>query len=109
MEFSLGIDVHAVSNHNDRVRMLNGLNATYFLIFRYGNLVPRTQWGKIVTMMYAVCGIPVYILYFMNMGKVGNENKYIANNSTYIYGRCLPIFSSGSTEKSSPVVTGENT
>ena len=40
-------------------------------MFRYGSLVPSTKWGKIVTMIYAVCGIPVYILYFMNMGKVG--------------------------------------
>ena len=41
-----------------------------FVLLRYGNLVPRTKWGKIVTMMYALCGIPVYILYFKNMGKV---------------------------------------
>ena len=43
---------------------------TFLMMFRYGSLVPSTKWGKIVTMIYAVCGIPVYILYFMNMGKV---------------------------------------
>ena len=36
----------------------------------YGDLVPRTEAGKIATIVYAVFGIPVYILYFMNMGKV---------------------------------------
>src|SRR6185437_11523863 len=36
----------------------------------YGQLVPRTDWGKVITMLYAVVGIPLYILYFMNMGKV---------------------------------------
>ncbi|XP_040572245.1 potassium channel subfamily K member 15 [Lepeophtheirus salmonis] len=36
----------------------------------YGNLVPKTQWGKIGTMVYACIGIPVYILYLMSMGKV---------------------------------------
>lgn len=36
----------------------------------FGHLVPRTQWGKIATMLYAVVGIPVYVLYFMNMGQV---------------------------------------
>lgn len=36
----------------------------------YGNIVPRSDWGKIATMIYALVGIPVYILYFMNMGKV---------------------------------------
>ena len=41
----------------------------YFLL-SYGNLVPCTKWGKIVTMLYAVFGIPVYVLYFLNMGKV---------------------------------------
>ena len=45
----------------------------YFLL-SYGNLVPCTKWGKIVTMLYAVFGIPVYVLYFLNMGKV----KYIS-------------------------------
>lgn len=36
----------------------------------YGNMVPRTSWGKGVTVFYAVFGIPLYILYFMNMGEV---------------------------------------
>jgi hypothetical protein len=35
----------------------------------YGEIVPRTDAGKIGTIVYAVFGIPVYILYFMNMGK----------------------------------------
>lgn len=36
----------------------------------YGNMVPKTDWGKGATVIYAVFGIPLYILYFMNMGKV---------------------------------------
>lgn len=36
----------------------------------YGNMVPKTSWGKGVTVLYAVFGIPLYILYFMNMGEV---------------------------------------
>lgn len=36
----------------------------------YGNMVPRTEWGKGATVIYAVFGIPLYVLYFMNMGKV---------------------------------------
>ncbi|XP_063229099.1 TWiK family of potassium channels protein 18 [Bacillus rossius redtenbacheri] len=41
-----------------------------FTMIGYGNLVPRTQWGKVATVVYAVFGIPLYVLYFMNMGKV---------------------------------------
>lgn len=36
----------------------------------YGNMVPRTAWGKGATVLYAVVGIPLYVLYFMNMGEV---------------------------------------
>lgn len=32
--------------------------------------MPRTQLGKGVAVLYAVFGIPLYILYFMNMGKI---------------------------------------
>ena len=41
-----------------------------FTMIGFGHLVPRTNWGKIATMLYAVFGIPVYVLYFMNMGQV---------------------------------------
>ena len=42
----------------------------YFVQTRYGNTTPHSDYGKIVTMIYAVFGIPVYILYFQNIGKV---------------------------------------
>ncbi|XP_015511944.2 TWiK family of potassium channels protein 7 [Neodiprion lecontei] len=41
-----------------------------FTMIGYGNIVPRTHLGRWATVMYAVIGIPLYILYFMNMGKV---------------------------------------
>ena len=40
-----------------------------FTMIGYGNLVPRTDWGKVVTIVYAVFGIPLYVLYFLNMGR----------------------------------------
>ena len=52
----------------------------------------RTEWGKIATMVYALFGIPVYILYFMNMGKVD-----IITITITALGRCSPIYSSGFT------------
>lgn len=41
-----------------------------FSMIGYGNTLPKTSYGKIMTMIYATFGIPLYILYFMNMGKV---------------------------------------
>lgn len=41
-----------------------------FSMIGYGNMTPRTQWGKFTTVVYATFGIPLYILYFMNIGKV---------------------------------------
>lgn len=41
-----------------------------FTMLGYGNMVPRTTAGKILTVVYAVFGIPLYVLYFLNMGKV---------------------------------------
>ncbi|CAG9787457.1 unnamed protein product [Diatraea saccharalis] len=41
-----------------------------FTMIGYGNIIPKTVWGKIVTIAYACFGIPIYILYFCNMGKV---------------------------------------
>ncbi|XP_019878131.1 TWiK family of potassium channels protein 18 isoform X1 [Aethina tumida] len=36
----------------------------------YGNMVPKTVSGKVATMIYAIFGIPLYVLYFLNMGEV---------------------------------------
>ncbi|XP_049768297.1 potassium channel subfamily K member 10 [Schistocerca cancellata] len=52
-----------------------------FTMIGYGNLVPRTSWGKAVTVLYAVFGIPLYVLYFMNMGKV------LATTFRWLYAR----------------------
>lgn len=41
-----------------------------FTMNGYGNVVPKTTLGKAATVVYAVFGIPLYVLYFRNMGKV---------------------------------------
>lgn len=53
----------------------------------YGNIAPKTQWGKIVTILYAIVGIPLMLLYLTNIGDV------MAKSFRYIYGRictCRP-------------------
>ena len=36
----------------------------------YGNTVPKTNAGKLAVIFYAMIGIPVYVFYLMNMGKI---------------------------------------
>lgn len=50
-----------------------------FSMIGYGNMVPKTPWGKGATMIYATFGIPLYILYFLNIGRV------LANTFKVIY------------------------
>ncbi|EDS36514.1 conserved hypothetical protein [Culex quinquefasciatus] len=36
----------------------------------YGNIVPRTEWGKIATIFYAIIGMPLFLLYLSNIGDI---------------------------------------
>ena len=52
----------------------------------YGHMTPKTQLGKIVTILYACVGIPLYIVYFMNMGKAFAKTFKFLYRSLY---KCL--------------------
>ena len=74
MDIPCCFDVHSFCHNNYRVRkekhVLKWSAKDIHIWKRYGNIVPVTQYGKIASMIYAVFGIPVYILYFRSMGKV---------------------------------------
>ncbi|XP_037799785.1 potassium channel subfamily K member 18-like [Penaeus monodon] len=36
----------------------------------YGNMTPRTEWGKITTILYAIIGMPLMLLYMSNVGEI---------------------------------------
>ena len=49
------------------------------VVVGYGNLVPKTPMGKIVTMFYALVGIPLMLIYSATIGSI------LATGFKYIY------------------------
>jgi amino acid permease len=48
------------------------------LLSGYGNLTPKTDLGKLVTIVYALIGIPLMLLYMSNIGNIlGDSFKYL--------------------------------
>ncbi|XP_076363165.1 TWiK family of potassium channels protein 7-like [Tachypleus tridentatus] len=53
----------------------------------YGNIAAKTNWGKVVTILYAIIGIPLMFLYLTNIGDL------LAKSFKYLYRRlcgCKP-------------------
>ncbi|XP_024943239.1 two pore potassium channel protein sup-9 [Cephus cinctus] len=48
----------------------------------YGNISPRTEWGKVVTIVYAIAGMPLFLLYLSNIGDI------LARSFKWTYARC---------------------
>lgn len=57
-----------------------------FSMIGYGHMTPKSSWGKIATIIYAIFGIPLYIVYFMNMGRVFAKSFKFLYRAMY---RCL--------------------
>lgn len=50
----------------------------------YGNISPRSDWGKLATICYAIIGMPLFLLYLSNIGDV------LAKSFKWIYSKvCL--------------------
>jgi len=43
---------------------------TVYTTIGYGNLTPKTGWGKLATVFYALAGIPLMLLYMSNVGDI---------------------------------------
>lgn len=48
----------------------------------YGNICPKTKWGKVVTIVYAIIGMPLFLLYLSNIGDI------LAKSFKWTYARC---------------------
>ena len=42
----------------------------YFCVVGYGHITPKTQWGRLVTILYALIGIPLTLLTVSNLGSI---------------------------------------
>ncbi|XP_037955113.1 potassium channel subfamily K member 15 [Teleopsis dalmanni] len=50
----------------------------------YGNIAPESDWGKLVTILYAIIGMPLFLLYLSNIGDV------LAKSFKWVYSKvCL--------------------
>lgn len=61
----------------------------------YGNICPRTKWGKVVTIIYAIIGMPLFLLYLSNIGDI------LARSFKWTYARCCLCKCRGSPRRSS--------
>ncbi|XP_012064289.1 PREDICTED: TWiK family of potassium channels protein 18 [Atta cephalotes] len=48
----------------------------------YGNICPKTKQGKIATIIYAIIGMPLFLLYLSNIGDI------LARSFKWTYARC---------------------
>lgn len=50
----------------------------------YGNVFPRSAWGKAITIVYAIFGMPLFLLYLSNIGDL------LAKSFKWLYAKfCL--------------------
>nr|CAD7392490.1 unnamed protein product [Timema cristinae] len=54
-----------------------------YSIESYGNVTPRTEWGKLATILYAIIGMPLFLLYLSNIGDV------LAKSFKWTYAKCF--------------------
>ncbi|XP_024085889.1 TWiK family of potassium channels protein 7 isoform X2 [Cimex lectularius] len=49
----------------------------------YGNITPTTEWGKFATIVYAIGGMPIFLLFLSNIGTL------LAKSCKWTYAKCV--------------------
>nr|XP_022907832.1 TWiK family of potassium channels protein 18-like [Onthophagus taurus] len=78
---------HGYSGKNKTAKMWTVSGAflyslTVITTIGYGNIVPKTDWGKITTIVYAIIGMPLFLLYLSNIGDI------MARSFKWLYATC---------------------
>lgn len=71
---------HNVGNEQWSVSGAFLYSLTVISTIGYGNICPRTNNGKLLTIVYAIFGIPLMLLYLTNIGDI------LAKSFRYVYG-----------------------
>lgn len=60
----------------------NTFKQQYFIPTGYGNVAPRSPWGKMITIIYGIVGMPLFLLYLSNVGDI------LARGFKWTFARC---------------------
>ncbi|KAF4518696.1 hypothetical protein B566_EDAN013715 [Ephemera danica] len=69
----------------------------------YGNVAPKSEWGKVATIFYAIIGMPLFLLYLSNIGDI------LAKSFKWTYAKCCLCRGCGGEEEDHRSITPENT
>ena len=91
VDYTLLLDLHSKTGLNWSKLVLTGFSLS--LSSGYGHIAPVTPIGKLVTIFYAIIGMPLFLLYLSNIGDI------MATSFKWTYSRLCKCQRSGSSGK----------
>ena len=47
---------------------MSPINNYNYIVVGYGHIAPKTSWGQVITILYAIFGIPLTLFTITNLG-----------------------------------------